>query len=86
LPPTLSTSFMPSWLYQSIYALLDETDIDDVSALAKAGAQIRQWIIDTPFQYGDTHTGQVSNHFTKGGIFAPNSVYIIHAELVIPDR
>ncbi|STW14735.1 phosphoenolpyruvate synthase [Klebsiella pneumoniae subsp. rhinoscleromatis] len=25
-------------------------DIDDVSALAKAGAQIRQWIIDTPFQ------------------------------------
>ncbi|PSC80381.1 hypothetical protein C7D71_30675, partial [Klebsiella pneumoniae] len=24
--------------------------IDDVSALAKAGAQIRQWIIDTPFQ------------------------------------
>ncbi|UNB81930.1 hypothetical protein MJK72_17270 [Klebsiella pneumoniae] len=27
-----------------------KTDIDDVSALAKAGAQIRQWIIDTPFQ------------------------------------
>ncbi len=39
-----------SGVNQRIYALLDETDIDDVSALAKAGAQIRQWIIDTPFQ------------------------------------
>lgn len=27
-----------------------KTDIDDVTQLAKAGAQIRQWIIDTPFQ------------------------------------
>lgn len=35
---------------QRIYTLLDETDIDDVSQLAKAGAQIRQWIIETPFQ------------------------------------
>lgn len=39
-----------SGVNQRIYELLDETDIDDVSALAKAGAQIRQWIIDTPFQ------------------------------------
>ncbi|CDQ14945.1 hypothetical protein KQQSB11_300093 [Klebsiella quasipneumoniae subsp. quasipneumoniae] len=37
-----------------------------------------------PVRYGHTHTGQIGNHFTKGGIFAPNSVYIIHAELVIP--
>ncbi len=35
---------------QRIYELLDKTDIDDVTELAKAGAQIRQWIIDTPFQ------------------------------------
>ncbi|XNM78377.1 PEP/pyruvate-binding domain-containing protein [Escherichia coli] len=27
-----------------------KTDIDDVTQLAKAGTQIRQWIIDTPFQ------------------------------------
>ncbi|WP_348257315.1 PEP/pyruvate-binding domain-containing protein, partial [Salmonella enterica] len=33
-----------------MYALLDKTDIDDVSPLANAGAQIRQWSIDTPFQ------------------------------------
>ncbi|MCE1782273.1 phosphoenolpyruvate synthase, partial [Enterobacter hormaechei] len=32
-----------------IYDLLDETDVDDVNQLAKAGAQIRQWVIDTPF-------------------------------------
>ena len=36
-----------SGVNQRIYELLDKTDIDDVTQLAKAGAQIRQWIIDT---------------------------------------
>lgn len=39
-----------SGLNQRIYALLDNTDIDDVAALAQAGKQIRQWVLDTPFQ------------------------------------
>ena len=39
-----------SGINQRIYELLDHTDVDDVNQLAKAGAQIRQWIIDTPFQ------------------------------------
>ncbi len=34
---------------QRIYDLLDKTDIDDVTQLAKAGAQIRQWVVETPF-------------------------------------
>ncbi|MGG4607666.1 phosphoenolpyruvate synthase [Providencia sp. Me31A] len=38
-----------SGVNQRIYNLLDETDIDDVNQLAVAGAQIRQWVIDTPF-------------------------------------
>lgn len=33
-----------------IYELLDSLDVDNVTALAQAGAQIRQWILDTPFQ------------------------------------
>ncbi|HCO15052.1 MAG TPA: phosphoenolpyruvate synthase, partial [Shigella sp.] len=33
-----------------IYELLDKTAIDDVTQLATAGAQIRQWFIDTPSQ------------------------------------
>lgn len=37
-----------SGVNQRIYNLLDETDIDDVNQLAVAGAQIRQWVIDTP--------------------------------------
>ncbi len=32
-----------------IYDLLDALDVDDVNELAKAGEQIRQWILDTPF-------------------------------------
>ena len=32
-----------------IQARLDALDVDDVRALAEAGAQIRQWVTDTPF-------------------------------------
>ena len=32
-----------------INAALDALDVDDVDALAKTGAQIRQWIVDLPF-------------------------------------
>ena len=39
-----------SGVNQRIYELLDKTDIEDVDALATAGKQIRQWIVETPFQ------------------------------------
>ena len=39
-----------SGVNERIYQLLDGLDVDDVTALAKAGSQIRQWVIDTPFQ------------------------------------
>ncbi|BCQ39640.1 phosphoenolpyruvate synthase [Erwinia rhapontici] len=38
-----------SGVNQRIYDLLDKTDIDDVDELAKAGKQIRQWVVETPF-------------------------------------
>ncbi|MGS0680179.1 phosphoenolpyruvate synthase [Shewanella sp. 125m-7] len=38
-----------SGLNQKIYEILEILDVDDVNALATAGAQIRQWVIDTPF-------------------------------------
>ena len=38
-----------SGLNQKIYEILETLDVDDVNALATAGAQIRQWVIDTPF-------------------------------------
>ncbi|HKJ77511.1 MAG TPA: phosphoenolpyruvate synthase [Gammaproteobacteria bacterium] len=36
-------------LGERIKGRLDQLDVDDVHALAEAGAEIRQWIIDTPF-------------------------------------
>ena len=36
-------------LTEKINARLDALDTDDVNALATAGAQIRQWVIDAPF-------------------------------------
>ncbi len=39
-----------SGINDKIYALLDDLDVDDIAKLNEAGATIRQWIIDTPFQ------------------------------------
>lgn len=39
-----------SGINDRIYTALDALDIDDVKALAVAGKEIRQWILDTPFQ------------------------------------
>jgi len=39
-----------SGLNDRIQNVLSELDTEDVNALAKAGADIRQWVIDTPFQ------------------------------------
>ncbi|WP_395754800.1 phosphoenolpyruvate synthase [Edwardsiella ictaluri] len=38
-----------SGVNQRIYTLLDQTDIDDIDALARAGALIRRLVIETPF-------------------------------------
>ncbi|MCX8145116.1 MAG: phosphoenolpyruvate synthase [Azovibrio sp.] len=38
-----------SGLDKKIAETLDRLDVDDVNALAATGAQIRQWIVDTPF-------------------------------------
>ena len=39
-----------SGLEARIHEVLDTLDVDNVTALAEAGKNIRQWIIDTPFQ------------------------------------
>ena len=39
-----------SGLEKRIHDVLDELNVDDVNALAEAGKNIRQWILDTPFQ------------------------------------
>ena len=36
-------------LAERINAALARLDVDDVAALARTGAQIRQWVVDTPF-------------------------------------
>lgn len=38
-----------SGLNKRIYELLDSTNVDDIVQLTQAGAQIRQWVIKTPF-------------------------------------
>lgn len=39
-----------SGLNEKIHTILDTLDVDDIQKLAEVGKDIRQWIIDTPFQ------------------------------------
>ena len=39
-----------SGINDKIYAVLDDLDVDDIEKLTKVGHDIREWIIDTPFQ------------------------------------
>lgn len=39
-----------SGLNERIHTLLDELDVDDVNALARAGQQIREWVVAAPLQ------------------------------------
>ena len=39
-----------SGLNGKIHDLLDTLDVDDIAALNRAGQQIRDWVVDAPFQ------------------------------------
>lgn len=41
---------LQSGLDDRIHKVLDSLDVDDIDALSEAGKNIRQWIIDTPFE------------------------------------
>lgn len=67
-----------SGLNQRIHQLLDTLDVDDIRALAQAGAQIRQWVVDTPFQPALTQAiaeayAQLSADMHAEGSFAVRS-------------
>ena len=55
-----------SGINDKIYALLDDLDVDDIAKLTEAGATIRQWIIDTPFQQPLTEAIQAAYDQLQG--------------------
>ena len=50
-------------LAQRIADCLSALDVNDVRALAEAGAMIRQWIVDTPFQ--PSLQNEITTHYQK---------------------
>jgi pyruvate,water dikinase len=67
-----------SGLNDKIYQLLDKLDVADVNALAKAGSEIRQWIIDTPFlpkmqQEIEQAYAKLAGEFSQDASFAVRS-------------
>ena len=52
-----------SGLNDQIHAALDALDVDDVNALAKTGAQIRQWIMEAEFP--EQLNAEIRTHFAE---------------------
>ncbi|QKZ07633.1 phosphoenolpyruvate synthase [Pseudomonas eucalypticola] len=52
-----------SGLNDQIHKALDALDVDDVNALAKTGAQIRQWIMDAEFP--EQLNAEIRTHFAE---------------------
>ncbi|WP_455925057.1 phosphoenolpyruvate synthase [Pseudomonas putida] len=52
-----------SGLNAQIHAALDALDVDDVNALAKTGAQIRQWIMEAEFP--EQLNAEIRTHFAE---------------------
>ncbi|WP_445374886.1 phosphoenolpyruvate synthase [Photorhabdus tasmaniensis] len=72
-----------SGVNQRIYRLLDETDVDDVNQLAKAGAQIRQWVIDTPWTPQLEKDIQVAYHQLSEG--EPEASFAVRSSATAED-
>ena len=70
-------------LAQRIKARLDTLDTDDVRALAEAGAQIRQWIVDTPFP--DDLRDAVSAEFARLTRDNPGASFAVRSSATAED-
>ena len=60
-------------LYERIHQSLETLDIEDVDALSKIGAQIRRWIIDTPFDE-ELEQAIIQGYRALGGTDTPVAV------------
>lgn len=64
-------------LTERVKQRLDGLDIDDIDALTRAGKEIRQWVVDAPFQASleaDIRAGYAQMCAASGGIDVPVAV------------
>jgi pyruvate,water dikinase len=70
-------------LTDKINARLDSLDTDDVRALAEAGAQIRQWVIDAPFP-ADLEAGVRAEYARVAGD-SPDATWAVRSSATAED-
>ncbi len=70
-------------LTEKINARLDALDTDDVRALAEAGAQIRQWVIDAPFP-ADLEAGVRAEYARVAGD-SPDATWAVRSSATAED-
>ena len=72
-----------SGLNERIHAALDALDVDDVVALAKTGAQIRQWVMDAPFP--ERLDAEIRTAFAKISAGNPNLAVAVRSSATAED-
>jgi pyruvate,water dikinase len=70
-------------LGQRIQRKLDALDVDDVRALAEAGAQIRAWVVDTPFP--KTLESEVRDHYARLAADHPQATFAVRSSATAED-
>ncbi|WP_122377346.1 phosphoenolpyruvate synthase [Pseudomonas caricapapayae] len=72
-----------SGLNDQIHAALDALDVDDVNALAKTGAQIRQWIMEAEFP--EQLNAQIRTAFAELSAGNPNLAVAVRSSATAED-
>lgn len=72
-----------SGLNDQIHAALDALDVDDVNALARTGAQIRQWIMEAEFP--ETLNAQIRTAFAELSAGNPNLAVAVRSSATAED-
>jgi len=70
-------------LGERIQRKLDALDVDDVRALAEAGAQIRAWVMDTPFP--ESLETEIRTHYARLAADHPQASFAVRSSATAED-
>jgi pyruvate,water dikinase len=73
-----------SGLEKRIYDVLDELDVEDINELARVGEQIRNWIIETPFQ-ADFENALAENYKKIAGELGDQASFAVRSSATAED-
>ncbi len=70
-------------LRERIFEVLDRLDVDDVRALAEAGATIRRWVVETPFPAA--LQAEIGAHYERLAAESPQASFAVRSSATAED-